>query len=147
MAAGDERNFDYLIRSIGIRLKRRADLRLADYGLNSQQGRMISYIASHEEKGIIQKDLERVFQRRGASITSMLQGLEKKGYIERRISAADERQKQLFVLQKGKELIAEFEALFAESEQLIKDGLSEREQEELFRLLGKVDTYIERKQT
>jgi methyl-accepting chemotaxis protein len=80
---------------------------------------MISYIAEHEERGLIQKDLEKVFNRRGASITSMIQGLEKKGYISRRISPSDERQKLLYTTQKGKALIEEFEHLFEEVETAI----------------------------
>ncbi|AIQ12769.1 MarR family winged helix-turn-helix transcriptional regulator [Paenibacillus durus] len=146
MAQEDDHNFEHLIRSIGIRLKRRADQRLAEYGLNSQQGRMISYISANEEKGIIQKDLEQVFQRRGASITSMLQGLEKKGFVERRVSPDDERQKRLFVLPQGKELIREFDRLFAESEELIKGGLNPGEQENLYNLLRKVDAYLSAQQ-
>ncbi|MDT3426417.1 DNA-binding MarR family transcriptional regulator [Paenibacillus forsythiae] len=102
---------------------------------------MISHISANEEKGIIQKDLEQVFQRRGASITSMLQGLERKGFIERRVSPEDERQKRLFVLPRGKELIREFDELFAESEELITGGLTPEEQEALHGFLRKVDAY------
>jgi MarR family transcriptional repressor of mepA len=138
-----KKNFEYLFRSITIKTKRRADARLSSYGLNSQQGKMISYIADHEEKGIIQKDLEKVFNRRGASITSMIQGLEKKGYISRRISPIDERQKLLYTTQKGKELIEEFEHLFEEVEAAITSNLSSKDAEELYRLLLMVDKNLD----
>jgi MarR family transcriptional regulator, repressor for mepA len=131
--------FEYLLRSITIKSKRKADGKLATYGLNSQQGRMISYIAEHEDNGLIQKDLEKVFLRRGASITSMIQGLEKKGYIERRISPNDERQKLLYVTRKGKVLIEEFECFFEEIEKSITASLTREETKEFFRLLMKVD--------
>jgi MarR family transcriptional repressor of mepA len=131
--------FEYLLRSITIKSKRKADGKLATYGLNSQQGRMISYIAEHEDNGLIQKDLEKVFLRRGASITSMVQGLEKRGYVERRISPNDERQKLLYVTRKGKDLIEEFECFFEEIEKSITSSLTREETKEFFRLLMKVD--------
>ena len=137
------KNFEYLLRSITIKTKRRADARLSSYGLNSQQGKMISYIAEHEEGGLIQKDLEKVFNRRGASITSMIQGLEKKGYISRRISPSDERQKLLYTTQKGKALIEEFEQLFEEVETAITANLSSHEADELYRLLVTVDKNLD----
>jgi MarR family transcriptional repressor of mepA len=135
--------FENLLRSITIKSKRKADEKLATYGLNSQQGRMISYIAEHEDQGLIQKDLEKVFLRRGASITSMVQGLEKRGYVERRISPDDERQKLLYVTQKGKDLVEEFECFFEEIDKLITASLTQEETEEFFRLLLKVDKNIE----
>lgn len=131
--------FEYLLRSITIKSKRKADEKLATYGLNSQQGRMISYIADHEDNGLIQKDLEKVFLRRGASITSMIQGLEKRGYVERRISPNDERQKLLYVTRKGKDLIDEFECFFEEIEKSITASLTQEETKEFLRLLMKVD--------
>lgn len=95
-----ESPYSDLIRSIALKIKFKSDENINKLGLNSQQGRMISYIYEHQDKGIIQKDLADVFQRRGASITSMLQGLERKGYIERSIPKNDERQKNIYVLQK-----------------------------------------------
>lgn len=137
------RNFEYLFRSITIKSKRKADKRLAEHGLNSQQGRMISYIADHEEEGLIQKDLEQVFNRRGASITSMIQGLERKGYISRRTSPKDERQKLLYTTQKGKDLMEEFAVLFEEIEASITACLTAEEQNKLYRLLTKIDESLD----
>jgi len=133
------KSFEHLLRSITTKSKRKADAKISSYGLNSQQGRMISYIADHEDEGLIQKDLEKVFQRRGASITSMIQGLEKKGFVVRRISPKDERQKLLSTTLKGKELIDEFDRLFEEIEASISVCLSPEELKEFYRLLTKVD--------
>ncbi|MDP4083349.1 MAG: MarR family transcriptional regulator [Bacillota bacterium] len=137
------KTFEYLLRSIVIKTKRKADEKLASYGLNSQQGRMISYIAEHEDEGLIQKNLEKVFLRRGASITSMIQGLEKRGFVSRRISPNDERQKLLNITHKGKELIEEFERLFEEIEESITGGLTTAEVKEFYRLLTKVDKNLD----
>lgn len=128
-----------LIRSIAIKMKLSSDEKVKKLGLNSQQGRMIGYIYEHQESGIIQKDLARAFQRTEASITSMLQGLEKKGYIERRIPKENERQKNIYVLPKGAELIEDFNKSVVEAEENIIASLTEQEKETLLALLLKVD--------
>lgn len=115
------------------------DHRVKDMGVSPQQGRMIAYIAQNEDKGLIQKDLAEVFQRRGASITSMLQGLEKKGYIERRIPADNERQKNIYALPKGKALVAETNEAFYAAEKELLHALSGEEVQQLTTLLTKID--------
>ncbi|MNI84689.1 Multiple antibiotic resistance protein MarR [compost metagenome] len=79
-----------------------------------------------------------MFNRRGASITSMLQGLEKKGYIERVTGENDERQKRIKVLDKGARLVEEFYQIFVEVENDITKGLSREEAETLKSLLTRV---------
>ncbi|WEI92507.1 MarR family transcriptional regulator [Enterococcus casseliflavus] len=128
-----------LMRSIMNKSRESMEMRIKDLNISQQQGRMIAYIAQNEDKGLIQKDLAQVFQRRDASITSMLQGLEKKGYIERRIPKNNERQKNIYVLPKGKALIDQTnEAFYAAEKELVK-ALNAEEVEELTRLLRKID--------
>ena len=128
-----------LMRSIMNKSRESMEMRIKDLDISQQQGRMIAYIAQNEDKGLIQKDLAQVFQRRDASITSMLQGLEKKGYIERRIPKNNERQKNIYVLPKGKALIGQTnEAFYAAEKELVK-ALNAEEVEELTRLLKKID--------
>lgn len=131
-----------LFREIGMKLKYTADARLNELGLNSQQGHMIGYIYENQENGVIQKDLADRFNRKGASITSMLQGLEKKGYIKRVIPEDDERQKKIFVLEKGANLVEEFNGIFAEVEKSITKGLTQEEAEALKKLLLKVKSTL-----
>jgi DNA-binding MarR family transcriptional regulator len=135
-----DRQFSYLFRVISIKLKNKADKSISDLGLNSQQGHTIDYINSHQ--GIIQRELSEVFNKRDASITSMLQGLEKKGYIERRIPKDNEREKRLYILPKGKELIGAFNEKIIELENEIIDCLSADEIETLQRLLTKINNKI-----
>lgn len=131
--------YSQLIRSIAIKMKLSADEKVKKLGVNSQQGRMIGYIYEHQDNGIIQKDLALAFQRTEASITSMLKGLEKKGYIERRIPKENERLKYIYVLPKGAELIEDFNKLVVETEENIIASLTKQEKETLLALLLKVD--------
>ena len=127
-----------LLRSIMNKSRESMEQRVKDMDISPQQGRMISYIVQNEDKGLIQKDLAEVFQRRGASITSMLQGLEKKGYIERRIPENNERQKNIFVLPKGKALVEETNEAFYAAEKELVHALNEEEVQQLTELLRKI---------
>ncbi|MDT0121134.1 MarR family transcriptional regulator [Paenibacillus sp. RRE4] len=128
-----------LFQTIGIKIKRKADEQVNELGLNAQQGRIIGYIYEHQDEGLIQKNLADVFNRRDATITSMLKGLEKNGYIVRKIPANNERQKNLYVLPKGEKVIQDIEQMFSTVENEIVKSLSEEEQATLMRLLTKVN--------
>ncbi|GAA0071606.1 MarR family transcriptional regulator [Clostridium sardiniense] len=131
--------FSDLFRIISIKLKIEADESIRQLGLNSQQGRILDYIYNHQDEGIIQKDLAEVFNRRGATITSMLKGLEKKGYIERRIPKDNERQKNIYLLSKGEELINDFNEAFSKVESSITASLTVEERKTLEKLLSKIN--------
>ncbi len=128
-----------LFQMIGLKLKKKADESIRELGLNSQQGKMISYIYENQDQAIIQKDLADRFQLRGASITSMLQGLEKKGYIERKIPAHNERQKNIYALPKAVELIEAFHDSFQKVDEEIVEVLTEEEKQTLKELLVKIN--------
>ncbi|WP_434752709.1 MarR family winged helix-turn-helix transcriptional regulator [Paenibacillus amylolyticus] len=128
-----------LFQTIGIKIKRKADDQVNELGLNAQQGRIIGYIYEHQDEGLIQKNLADVFNRRDATITSMLKGLEKNGYIVRKIPANNERQKNLYVLPKGEQMIQDISRMFATVENEIVKSLTDEEQATLMRLLTKVN--------
>ncbi len=69
----------------------------------------------------------------------MLQGLEKKGYIERRIPKENERQKNIYILPKGLKIINQINQIFEASEKKLIEPLTEKEQAEFLRLLEKID--------
>lgn len=121
-----------------MKIRSMANSKLSELGLNTQQGQIMGYIFEHQNKGVIQKDLADYFNRTGPTITSMLQGLEKKGYIKRVIPEDNERQKKIYLLQKGLDLVAEFNRIFLEVEQDITRGLSESECQTFMELLIKV---------
>ncbi|MNN62316.1 HTH-type transcriptional regulator MhqR [compost metagenome] len=131
-----------LFQIIGLKLKKRADESIKELGLNAQQGKVIDYIYKNQDNHIIQKDLADRFHLRGASITSMLQGLEQKGFIERKIPANNERQKNIYVLPKAIELIEDFQDSFQRVEQEIVQVLSDEEKQVLKKLLIKINERI-----
>ncbi|ALP38267.1 MarR family transcriptional regulator [Paenibacillus sp. IHB B 3084] len=128
-----------LFQIIGLKLKKRADESIKELGLNAQQGKMISYIYENQENDLIQKDLADRFHLRGASITSILQGLEQKGFIERKIPANNERQKNIYALPKGIELIEAFSDSFQKVEDEIVQALTEEEKQILEEMLIRIN--------
>lgn len=72
---------------------------------------------------------------RGSSITSLLQRLEKKGFIVRISGDEDGRTKQLQITEKGEKLIEEMEAVFQNVESIILQNMNEDEKESYKRLL------------
>ncbi|WP_256972753.1 MarR family winged helix-turn-helix transcriptional regulator [Saccharibacillus sp. O23] len=140
--AGDRRRIDApfssLLREIAIRMRPAGDGRLAELGLSAQQGQMLRYIHMFQEQGIIQNDLAKRFDRTNASITSMLQGLEKKGYVKRIVPEGNERKKMVYVTDKAEALMSEFDRIFFDTERQITAGMTDEEAETLRRLLEKV---------
>ncbi|MCC3374226.1 MarR family winged helix-turn-helix transcriptional regulator [Cohnella sp. REN36] len=128
-----------LFQIIGLKLKKRADESIKELGLNAQQGKIIDYIYENQDKNIIQKDLADRFHVRGASITNMLQGLEKRGFIERKIPANNERQKNIYALPKAVELIEDFHDSFQSVEDEIVQALTAEEKQTLKEILIKIN--------
>jgi len=128
-----------LLQIIGLKLKKRADESIKELDLNAHQGKIIDYIYKNQDTTIIQKDLADRFHVRGASITSMLQGLEKRGFIERKIPANNERQKNIYVLPKAVELIEDFNASFQSVEDQIVQTLTAEEKKTLKEILVKIN--------
>ncbi|GEP20016.1 MarR family winged helix-turn-helix transcriptional regulator [Pediococcus argentinicus] len=126
-----------LMRSITSKLIRNQANTMQNLNLNQQQGRTLQYIGLHE--GLIQKDLADAFLLRGATISSMLQGLEQKGYIERRVPSDNERQKQIFLSERGSKVLADVNQVFIDSQKKLKQTINDKEYQELIRLLRAVN--------
>ncbi|MHA7582974.1 MarR family winged helix-turn-helix transcriptional regulator [Paenibacillus vandeheii] len=131
-----------LFQIIGLKLKKRADESIKELGLNAHQGKVIDYLYENQNKNIIQMDLADRFHLSRASITSMLQGLEQKGFIERKIPANNERQKNIYVLPKAVELIEDFQDSFQKVEEEIVQVLTDEEKQVLKKLLIKINETI-----
>ncbi|MNP54091.1 transcriptional regulator SlyA [compost metagenome] len=72
----------------------------------------------------------------------MLQGLEQKGFIERKIPANNERQKNIYVLPKAVDLIEDFNNSFQKVEDEIVQALNDEEKQILKKLLIRINERI-----
>jgi DNA-binding MarR family transcriptional regulator len=108
------RNIDFIKRILvtGNKLRRCLDTSFTRIGLTGVQGAILYFI--YTQKGrhdIFQRDIEMEFDIRRSSVTSVLQGLERSGFILRENVAEDARLKKLTLTAKAvkiSEKIAEF---------------------------------------
>jgi MarR family transcriptional regulator, repressor for mepA len=138
--------FQFYFRNIGHHIMQAQDKYLLPYDITNQQARLVGYIGANQENGnvICQKDIEMVMGLKGSSITSLLQGLERKGFILRSISVSDGRSKELSLTPKGQGLINEFNEIFHETEERIVQGMTEEQKKIFLQLLQLVDKNVRR---
>ncbi len=116
------------IHMVGNQMKRLFDNAATEYGLTSIQSRMIRYLYLESEKrDVYQKDIEEEFNIRRSSVSSVLQLLEKKGYIERVSVERDGRLKKIVLTGTGKLIQEKVHSLIQEGEKSLKDELTEEE--------------------
>lgn len=132
-----------LLRNLGIKLRNRGDVFARELPLTFAQSRTIGYIdyvEEHEHRGVIQRELAEISGTSAASVSSLIDGLEKAGYVERRPSPDDARRKEIYVLPKAKGLTEGFERLMEQTEKDLLSPLSPSERATLIELLTRIDT-------
>lgn len=105
-------------------------------GLSQQQGFALGYLA--QNPGSIQRDIAAITRTSAASVSSLLQGLERRGLIERRTEDGDERSKRVSATPEGVALISGFDTAMAAVEDRILAPLDQGERDALHALLAKV---------
>ncbi len=136
--------FGYKIACINRILARKADKKTLEYGITEEQGRMICYLYYRKDKDIYLKNIENDIHLRKSSLTSLLNNLEKKGYIKRIVQKNDLRLKKIELTKKGDNLFCSLEKAFKESDNEVLENISKDEEKEFNRLLDKIlDNYEE----
>ena len=145
MSCANSSEIQRLLRRVGMGIKTFQDSHLLPYGLTNQQGRLVGFLLEREDSGILlcQRDVEAELGVTGPSITSLLQGLERKGFILRRTKATDARSKELFVTEKGRALVEEFKKVFQDTEELVSRGFSQDERKVFVTLLRRAAQNVE----
>ncbi len=125
-----------LMRWVGAAQGKAADDWSRERGLSMQQAFTLGWLI--DNPGAIQRDVARVSRTSAASASSLLQGLERRGLIERRTEGGDERSKRVYPTPSAIELTSGFEAAMAAVEQSVLATLTEQERDTLRRLLTKI---------
>ncbi|MDE7329061.1 MAG: MarR family winged helix-turn-helix transcriptional regulator [Clostridia bacterium] len=105
-------------------------------------GYVIGYIYRNSDKDVFQKDIEEEFSIRRSSVTNLLCQMEKYGLIERLSVSGDGRLKKVVLTKKAVDMQLEIEQGIAGVEEKLKKGLSDSEQEQLFKLLAKLKSNL-----
>ncbi|MFB5552211.1 MarR family winged helix-turn-helix transcriptional regulator [Bacillus cereus] len=131
--------YDLFIKTIAHKIRYTNDAKLAEYRLTSPQGLLLEVI----ERGIrmgktfSRKDLEKAMKLKGPTITNLLNGLERNGYIVRSTKATDARAFDIQVTPEGMSLLNEMNKVFEETEQQLLQGMTEKEKQTFLNLLMK----------
>ena len=97
----DEKSLVEKYAAMNRRLKRYFDSFFADSPITSIQGLVLDYLFRNRETDVFQKDLEEYLEIKGSSVTSILDNLEKNGYVRREAGDYDGRLKKLATTEKA----------------------------------------------
>lgn len=131
--------YGYYIRAIAFGMRYANDQRLVDYGITNQQARLLGDIHDNikNRSEISRKALSETMGLSGPSITSLLNGLEKNGFIIRQQGDEDGRTMKIEITAKSMKLIDETENIFAETERKLLQGFTTEQKEAFLELLIK----------
>lgn len=104
--------------------------------LSRQQSFALGFLVANP--GSIQRDIAEITRTSAASVSSLLQGLERRGLVERRTEDGDERSKRVYATPAGTALIAGFDDAMAAAEETILAPLDPAERATLHALLTKL---------
>ncbi|MBO6273321.1 winged helix DNA-binding protein [bacterium] len=135
----EQTSCSYYIRNIAHLMANMQDRCLSSYGLSNQQARILMFLSKHNIRGqrnIKRKDLENYLNLKGSSVTSLMNSLEKNGFLERNQSEKDARRTELSLTDKAKELVQQMDLIFEATDNQLQEGMSEEEKMTFRLLLG-----------
>ncbi len=120
---------DFYIKNIAHVLRYKNDKRLAEFNITEPQMRLLGHIygAKMSNQEISRKYLSEAMQIAGPSVTSLLNTLEKNGFIKRSSGVEDGRTMLIELTKKSDDLIKEVPRLFNEIQAELLQGFSEEE--------------------
>ena len=131
-----------LVRWIGWAQMKAGEDWIRERELSHAQSFVLGYLV--QNPGAIQRDIAQVSRTSAASVTSLLQGLERRGLVERRTEDGDERSKRVYATDAGVELIDGFDATMAAANETILAPLDADERATLLALLSKITAAVRR---
>ena len=131
-----------LLRWIGWAQRKAGEDWIREREISFEQGFVLGYLV--QNPGSIQRDIAQVSRTSAASVSSLLQGLERRGLVDRRTEGGNERSKRVYATPEGVELISGFDAAIAATEETILAPLDEAERTSLHSLLTKITAVLPR---
>lgn len=110
--------------------------RVKSAGLTLGQPKVLDFLKNHD--GVSQKDIAAGCFIEAGSLTSILNGMEKKGLIERRMLNGNRRTFHIFMTEAGKKSQGLVDAAFQEIEETALEGISREELEKFMKVSEKI---------
>lgn len=127
------------ISIVSNKIRRKIDNELTKYGITGVQAKIMGFVYfKSQTREIFQKDIENDLKIRSSSVTSVLQLMEKNGYIKRESVSTDGRLKKIVLTPKGNKLNAKVENVIDKIENQVSESLTEEEVKFLFHILKKL---------
>lgn len=120
-----KKSLHYLLMANHFVFQKTLFLGVKDTGLTSGQPKVLDYLSEHD--GAMQKCIAASCHIEPASLTSILNGMEKKGLIERRMLGGNRRCLYVFLTDKGKTLSDRIEGEFSLIEKKALSGFTPEE--------------------
>ena len=114
----------------------------AEYDLNKSQSMILFQL--HRDGRISQKELAQKLNVSAPSITSMIQKMEKSGYIVRNVDEKDQRMMRLDLTEKGQACIEHVKAITEKMDEIAFTGISPEEKILLRRILFQICENVEK---
>lgn len=108
------------------------------------QMQIIEYMLKHDQEDVYQKNLEKVLRLRRATVSGVLQTMEKNNLISRITNQEDTRTKKIILNENAKKLFLENKKKFDEIEEKIIKGISNENLNLFFQVIEEMKKNIER---
>ncbi|WP_440710895.1 MarR family winged helix-turn-helix transcriptional regulator [Herbiconiux sp. YIM B11900] len=131
-----------LLRWIGWAQRKAGEDWIRERDLTHEQSFALGFLV--QNPGAIQRDIAAMTRTSAASVSSLLQGLERRGLVERRADGASARVKRVYATPAGTELISGFDTAMAGTEEAILAPLDPEERATLHELLTKITSVMPR---
>ena len=125
-------------------LRHNKEKSIKDKEITTTQMEILLYIFKNEDKDIYQKELENVLNLRRATVSGVLQTMEKNNLIKRITDAEDTRTKKIILNEETRNIFLRQLKQFDEIEKVIVDGISEKELEVFFEVIQKMKNNVEK---
>lgn len=106
------------------------------------QMQILEYILEHPKENIYQKDLEDILNLRRATVSGVLQTMEKNNLIERIIDSEDSRVKRIILNPEAKKIFKAHEKILREIEKNIIKGIPEEELLQFLKVIHKMQNNL-----
>lgn len=126
----------YLLMSDHLMIQKALVSSVKDTGLTPGQPKILDYLLHHD--GAIQKEIAVFCHIEPASLTVLLNGMENKGYIERKNVGSNRRSLHVYLTETGRKYADRLNQEFARIEAEALEGFTKAETQQLQELLGRV---------
>ncbi len=125
-----------LLKIVYTAMRRELEKLARGEGLTSAQWSALGVL--HHFPGATNSDLEAILLVERPSVTSLIKGMERNGWVVRKDNPADARSKQFFLTEAGRDLAERTRSFAEEADRRVLGGLTENQRSELRELLVEV---------